>query len=161
MAHVKTRIFLRLGILSGLVFLPLTMSSNSRFAIRNALICGGVCVRSTPVMRGRSFRPACLAADSVVCVVIIKRAMVAQYLRVAYVNLAILTECRTSKGVPKWNRENVRGLLERDVGRRPTTRKGRRGYRRFESVGTVSGSWLCGIRRRLGRWLRRRNWGSR
>lgn len=31
----KTRIFLRLGILSGLVFLLLAMSSNSRFAIRN------------------------------------------------------------------------------------------------------------------------------
>jgi hypothetical protein len=56
-------------------------------------------------VRGRSFLPVRLAADSVVCVVLIKRHRVAQCLGVAYVNLEILASIRTSNGVPKWNRE--------------------------------------------------------
>ena len=93
-------IFLRLEIFSGPVFLSLTTSSNSRFAIRNVVACGGVCRRNTPAARGRSFLPVRLAADSVVFVAILKRHMVAQCLRVAYVNFEILASIRTSNGVP-------------------------------------------------------------
>ena len=121
-------IFLRLGIFSELVFLLLTISFNSRFAIRSAVVCGGICRRNTRGTPGRSIHPARLAAHSVVCVVIIKRSMVAQCFRFAYVKLAILARVRMERfeRVPKWNRGDVRRLLERLErvdGRRPTTRK--------------------------------------
>ena len=50
------------------------------------------------------------------CVVIIKRHMVAQCLGVAYVNLEILASIRTSNGVPKWNREMFVSRLDGGMG---------------------------------------------
>jgi hypothetical protein len=107
--------FLRLGILSKPNFLSLTMNSNSRFAIRSAVACIGVCSRNTRATPGRSIHPTRLAADSVVCVVIIKRSMVAQCFRFAYVKLAILEAARRSRRVPKWNRERERAHDEEGV----------------------------------------------
>src|SRR5580698_259530 len=109
-------IFLRLEIFSGSVFLSLTTSSNSRFAIRNAVACGGVCRRNTPAARGRSFLPVRLAADSVVCVAILKRHMVAQCLRVAYVNLEILVEHPKVQRSAKMEQGDVRESLGRWMG---------------------------------------------
>ena len=125
-------IFLRLGIFSELVFLLLTMSSNSRFAIRSAVVCVGVCRRNTRATTGRSIHPAGLAADSVVCVVIIKRSMVAQCFRFAYVKLAILARVRMERfeRLPKWNREMFVSCLDGGMGilRNASVREPRNGW---------------------------------
>jgi hypothetical protein len=58
--------------------------------------------------------------------------MLAQCLRVAYVNLEILASIRTSNGVPKWNREMFVSHLD-----------GRMDILRNASVRVQGNGWGC------------------